>query len=261
MRKTLIAGNWKLHNTVEQATTLATEIIDAVKSTNGIENVDIIVAPVFTSLSAVANICADTTIHVAGQNCHCITSGAFTGEVSAPLLADVGCSYVIIGHSERRQLFKESDLFVNAKAHAAIQAGLNAIICVGETLPERENGDLFDVINNQITLALNEITTEQMKNIVIAYEPVWAIGTGKTATSDEAEEVHAFIRGLLCGLFNKDIAEETRIIYGGSVKPNNIGELMAEADIDGALVGGASLQATDFAAIVNYPKTLKVLSS
>lgn len=255
MRKPLIAGNWKLNNTIAQATTLASSIKNTIGGNN---DVDIVIAPVFTALAAVTEVCSGSTIMVAAQNCHCIDSGAFTGEVSAPLLADVGCSHVIIGHSERRQLFGETDHFINAKSHAALKAGLTAIICVGETLTERESGDLFDVITRQTTLALNEITATNTEHIVIAYEPVWAIGTGKTATSEEAAEVHAFIRGILTGLYGQDIANSIRIIYGGSVKPNSIGELMAEPDIDGALVGGASLTASDFCAIVNYPKTLNM---
>lgn len=255
MRKPLIAGNWKLNNTIAQSVTLATNIKKNIGTNN---DVDIVIAPVFTALATVAETCLGSTIEVAAQNCHCIDSGAFTGEVSAPLLADAGCSHVIIGHSERRQLFRETDHFINAKSHAALKAGLTAIICVGETLDEREAGDLFDVINRQVTIALNEVTAAQTEHIVIAYEPVWAIGTGKTASSDEAAEVHAFIRGILSGLYGHNIANTFRIIYGGSVKPNNIGELMAEPDIDGALVGGASLTAPDFCAIVNYPKALKM---
>ena len=258
MRKPLIAGNWKLNNTIAEASQLA----EALKTELGNNtNTDIVIAPVFTALASVTHICASSSIQVAGQNCHCVDSGAFTGEVSAPLLVDAGCSHVILGHSERRQFFGETDNFVNAKTHAAINSGLTAIVCLGETLEQRESGEMFDVITNQLSLALNEITSAQAENLVIAYEPIWAIGTGKTATSEEAAEVHAFIRGLLSGLFNHEIAEATRIIYGGSVKSNNIGELMAEADIDGALVGGASLTASDFIAIVNYPKPLKVVQN
>lgn len=256
MRKPLIAGNWKLNNTIAEAAQLA----QALK--NGLENAtntDIVIAPVFTALANVNQICAGSSIQLAGQNCHCVDSGAYTGEVSAPLLVDVGCSHVILGHSERRQFFGETDHFVNAKTHAAINSGLTAIVCLGETLEQRESGEMFDVITNQLTIALNEITSAQTTKLVIAYEPIWAIGTGKTATSEEAAEVHAFIRGLLGGLFDQEIANNIRIIYGGSVKPGNIGELMAEEDIDGALVGGASLTASDFISIVNYPKPLKVV--
>lgn len=258
MRKPLIAGNWKLNNTIAEATQLAEALTSEIGNTT---NTDIVIAPVFTSLAAVTQICASSNIHVAGQNCHCIDSGAFTGEVSAPLLVDAGCSHVILGHSERRQFFGETDNFVNAKTHAAIKAGLTAIVCLGETLEQRESGDMFDVITKQLSLALNEITPEQTAKLVIAYEPIWAIGTGKTATSEQAAEVHAFIRGLLSGMFDHIIASTIRIIYGGSVKPSNIGELMAEDDIDGALVGGASLTAADFIAIVNYPKALKVVQN
>ena len=258
MRKPLIAGNWKLNNTIAEATQLAETLTSEIGTINC---TDIVVAPVFTALASVTQICASSTIQVAGQNCHCVDSGAFTGEVSAPLLVDAGCSHVIIGHSERRQYFGETDNFVNAKTHAAINAGLTAIVCLGETLEQRESGEMFDIITNQLSVALNEIIAEQTGKLVIAYEPIWAIGTGKTATSEEAAEVHAFIRGLLSGLFNQEIASAIRIIYGGSVKPSNIGELMAEDDIDGALVGGASLNATDFISIVNYPKSLKVVQN
>ena len=257
MRKPFIAGNWKLHNTIAEARALAGSLCTSVGSK---EDVEIVIAPVFTALAAVSAVCADSNIKVAAQNCHCIDSGAFTGEVSAPLLADVGCKYVIIGHSERRQLFRESNDFINAKVFAALKAGLSVIVCVGETLEQREDGSLFDVISAQVNSALNEISSAQMEQVVIAYEPVWAIGTGKTASSDEAEEVHAFIRGLLGGRYCAAVAAATRIIYGGSVKPDNIGELMAQENIDGALVGGASLKADDFSAIVNYTKTLKVVS-
>ena len=258
MRKPLIAGNWKLNNTIAESSQLAEALTSEIGTIN---STDVVVAPVFTALASVTQICASSTIQVAGQNCHCVDSGAFTGEVSAPLLVDAGCSHVIIGHSERRQYFGETDNFVNAKTHAAINAGLTAIVCLGETLEQRESGEMFDIITNQLTTALNEITLEQATKFVIAYEPIWAIGTGKTATSEEAAEVHAFIRGLLSGLFNQEIASAIRIIYGGSVKPSNIGELMAEDDIDGALVGGASLNATDFISIVNYPKSLKVVQN
>ncbi len=255
MRKPLIAGNWKLNNNIAESVKLATAIIESL-GTN--QTIDIVIAPVFTVLSSVSPLCVGSSIKVSGQNCHCIDSGAYTGEISAPMLVDAGCSHVIIGHSERRHFFKETDHFINAKCHAALKSGLAPIICVGETETERDSGELFDVISRQVTLALNEVTQAQLQQVVLAYEPVWAIGTGKTASSDEAAEVHSFIRGILAGLYNQQSANAVRIIYGGSVKPGNIGELMAEADIDGALVGGASLNATDFSAIVNYPKTLKV---
>ena len=257
MRTPFIAGNWKLHNTITTSTQLAREIVATVGNK---EKIEIAIAPVFTALPAVAAICADTSIGVAAQNCHCIDSGAFTGEVSAPLLLDAGCNYVIIGHSERRQIFRESDNFINAKVFAALKAGLKTIICIGETLEQRENDQLFEVITTQVTTALNEIEEHQLEHVVIAYEPVWAIGTGKTATSGQAAEVHAFIRGLIRGIYSEQAATAMRIIYGGSVKPNNISELMAEDDIDGALVGGASLNADDFSAIINYRKTLKVVT-
>ncbi|OQY16790.1 MAG: triose-phosphate isomerase [Desulfobacteraceae bacterium 4572_35.1] len=255
MRKPLIAGNWKLNNNIAESVGLATAILDNLGCKN---DVDIVIAPVFTAISAVAKVCTGSNIKIAGQNCHCIDAGAFTGEVSAPMLADAGCNYVILGHSERRQLFGETDCFINAKCYSALQAGLIPILCVGETEDERDKGEVFDVITRQITLALNEISQQQVEQMVIAYEPIWAIGTGKTATSNEAAEVHSFIRGVLSGLYSEQTANSIRIVYGGSVKPNNIAELMVEDDIDGALVGGASLKAADFSAIVNFPKSLKV---
>ncbi|MCD6527678.1 MAG: triose-phosphate isomerase [Desulfuromonas sp.] len=255
MRKPLIAGNWKLHNTVQQSEQLARDVIEQIGQT---EEIEIVIAPVFTALAAVNTICKNSNIQLAAQNCHCIDSGAYTGEVSAPLLADVGCSHVIIGHSERRQYFGETNQFINAKTKAVINTDLTAIICVGETLEQRESGELFDVIASQVKSALADITATQMAQVVLAYEPIWAIGTGKTASSEDAEEVHAYIRGILYGLYGASIADKCRILYGGSVKPNNISELMAEDDIDGALVGGASLSADDFAAIVRYKKTLKI---
>ena len=255
MRKPLIAGNWKLHNTVQQSEQLARDVIEQIGQT---EEIEIVIAPVFTALAAVNTICKNSNIKLAAKNCHCIDSGEYTGEVSAPLLADVGCSHVIIGHSERRQYFGETNQFINAKTKAVINTDLTAIICVGETLEQRESGELFDVIASQVKSALADITATQMAQVVLAYEPIWAIGTGKTASSEDAEEVHAYIRGILYGLYGASIADKCRILYGGSVKPNNISELMAEDDIDGALVGGASLSADDFAAIVRYKKTLKI---
>ncbi len=178
--------------------------------------------------------------------------GAFTGEVSPGLLKDVGCQYVIIGHSERRQLFGETDQLINSKAHALIDAGLGVIFCIGETLEEREAEQMFDVLRRQIRLGLKNLSTEQMVDVVVAYEPIWAIGTGKTATNEQAQEAHTFIRALLAELYSEQTAKGTRILYGGSVKPGNIDSLMGQPDVDGALVGGASLKAEDFARIVNF---------
>ena len=247
MRTPLIAGNWKLHKSLTEAVDLVGALKTAVKD---IENVEILVAPPFTALTMLATKLAGSNIKLGAQNCWYEPSGAFTGEVSAPLLKDVGCDYVIIGHSERRQIFGETDDCINKKVKAVLGAGLSCILCIGETLEERESGDMFDVLTRQTKEGLAGVS--EMQNIVIAYEPVWAIGTGKTATSEQAQEVHSFVRGLLQGLYDQQTAMDTRILYGGSVKPDNVDELMGMDDVDGALVGGASLKAEDFARIVKF---------
>jgi len=249
MRKPMIAGNWKLHKTISEATSLVSELIPAVASN---QNVEIVVAPVYTALSKVAETLADSNIKLAAQNCYPEPQGAFTGEVSPLLLKDAGCEYVIIGHSERRQLFAETDKSVNSKALALAESGLGTIFCIGETLEERESGKMFDVLRQQVTAGLKDLTSKQMQTVVVAYEPVWAIGTGKVATDEQAQEVHAFIRGLLAELYDAQTAAATRILYGGSVKPGNVDGLMTQPDVDGALVGGASLNADDFARIANF---------
>jgi triosephosphate isomerase len=249
MRKPMIAGNWKLHKTISEATSLVSELIPAVASN---QNVEIVVAPVYTALSKVAETLADSNIKLAAQNCYPEPQGAFTGEVSPLLLKDAGCEYVIIGHSERRQLFAETDKSVNSKALALAESGLGTIFCIGETLEERESGKMFDVLRQQVTAGLKDLTAKQMQTVVVAYEPVWAIGTGKVATDEQAQEVHAFIRGLLAELYDAQTAAATRILYGGSVKPGNVDGLMTQPDVDGALVGGASLKADDFARIANF---------
>jgi len=249
MRKPMIAGNWKLHKTISEATSLVSELIPAVASN---QNVEIVVAPVYTALSKVAETLADSNIKLAAQNCYPEPQGAFTGEVSPLLLKDAGCEYVIIGHSERRQLFAETDESVNSKALALAESGLGTIFCIGETLEERESGKMFDVLRQQVTAGLKDLTANQMQTVVVAYEPVWAIGTGKVATDEQAQEVHAFIRGLLAELYDAQTAAATRILYGGSVKPGNVDGLMTQPDVDGALVGGASLKADDFARIANF---------
>lgn len=252
MRKTIIAGNWKLNMTSKEAI----EIVTLLKrDLSEVSDVEIVVCPVFTALSDVYDIIQETNIDLGGQNLYWEDEGAFTGEVSAPLLRSVGCKYVIIGHSERRQLFGETDETVNKKINAALNHQLIPIVCVGEVLEEREAQKTFDVIETQLTQSLKDLSDEAMKQIVIAYEPVWAIGTGKTATPDQAQEVHLFIRGIIekqCG----EIAQEITIQYGGSVKPENISELIAQPDIDGALVGGASLKADSFTAIVKGSSTI-----
>jgi triosephosphate isomerase len=249
MRIPIIAGNWKMNTVVEDAKALVQDLTTRVKDVN---NVEIVVCPPFTSLAVVAGVTKGSNIGLGAQNLYWEKSGAFTGEVSGPMLKVIGCSYVIIGHSERRTYFHETDETVNKKIFAALAEGLKPIVCVGETLEERENGKTFDVVKRQVTNGLAKLSAEQMKAVVIAYEPVWAIGTGKTATPEQAQEVHAFIRKLLTEMFGETTAEETRIQYGGSVNPGNATALMSQADIDGALVGGASLKADSFEKIVKF---------
>jgi triosephosphate isomerase len=248
-RKPIIAGNWKMNMTATQARDLAGKLVPLV---SGVKDRDIVLAPPFTALSAVADTIKGTNVGLAAQNLHGEDKGAFTGEISAEMLLDLGCRYVIIGHSERRQYFGETDETVNKKVKQALKKGLLPILCVGETLAEREAGKLNEIINRQVTGGLKDISAEDMKKIVIAYEPVWAIGTGKTATPEQANEVHALIRQQVKALYSADIAEGLRIQYGGSVTPENVSTLMAMPDIDGALVGGASLKPESFAALVNF---------
>jgi triosephosphate isomerase len=248
MRIPIIAGNWKLFKTSSEALELVTGIMPLVKDTKGVE---IVVAPVFTVLSRVRDLLAGSNVRLSAQNCYWEEEGAFTGEVSPKMLLDAGCSHVIIGHSERRQYFGETDATVNRKIKAAIAAGLTVLFCIGETLAERESGKTFDVLKRQVTGGLEGIPEADLAKLVIAYEPVWAIGTGKTASDEQAQEAHAFIRPELANLYGQAAATAMRILYGGSVKPENIRGLIAQPDIDGALVGGASLKADSFAAIVN----------
>ncbi len=249
MRRPFIAGNWKLHKTLAESRDLAQQLF---VGTADVKDRDIVIAPVFTALAAVTQIVGDTHIGLAAQNCYPADQGAFTGEVSPALLKDAGCGYVIIGHSERRQLFAETDEFINQKVHKCLETGLNPILCIGETLEERETDQMLEVLTRQVKGGLAGLTAEQMEQIVIAYEPVWAIGTGKTATDEQAQEAHSFIRGLVQGLFTPEVSAAVRILYGGSVKPGNVDGLMAQADIDGALVGGASLNAEDFLRIIKF---------
>ena len=247
MRKPIIAGNWKLNNSSQEAVELVTLLK---RDLSEVADVDIVVCPVVTALSVVADILIESNISLGAQNLYWEDSGAFTGEVSAPLLKEIGVQYVIIGHSERRQYFGETNQTVNKKIRAALKHGLTPIVCVGEVLQEREANKTFDVIRTQCKESLAGFSADEMKAMIIAYEPVWAIGTGKTATPAQAQEVHKFIRGLLVKMHNEEAAETVRIQYGGSVKPDNIAELMAQPDIDGALVGGASLKADSFVSIV-----------
>lgn len=249
MRTPVIAGNWKLFKTISEATAMVNELKPLVAGSAGVE---IVVAPVFTALSRVAEALSGSNVRLAAQDCYWEEEGAFTGEVAPKLLADAGCSHVIIGHSERRQYFGETDETVNKKATSAIASGLSAIVCVGETLAEREADKTFSVIETQLKGSLAGFSAEMLAQTIIAYEPVWAIGTGKTASEAQAQEVHAFIRTLVAKLFSQSSADDIRILYGGSVKPDNVKGLMSQPDIDGALVGGASLKADSFAAIANF---------
>lgn len=248
-RLPFIAGNWKMNKTVTEALELVRELKVALQ---GVEGVEVAIAPPFTALSPVAQELKGSAIRLAGQNLFWEEKGAFTGEVSPVMLKEVGCEYVIIGHSERRQYFGETDETVNRKLKAALQHGLKPIFCIGETLEERETGRTIQVIERQLEGGLKGLDGKGIEEMVIAYEPVWAIGTGRTATPEQAEEVHRFIRQGLERRYSKRVSEVIRIQYGGSVTPENIGGLMAQADIDGALVGGASLKADGFSRIVRF---------
>ncbi len=246
MRQPIIAGNWKMYKTASEAESLVRDLIPLVKNAKA----EIVVCPTFTALDRVASLLKNTNVVLGAQNVYWEEEGAFTGEIAPAMLKDLGVTYVIVGHSERRQFFHETDETVNRRAKAALAHGLKPIICVGERLEERESNKTSDVVTSQIKGGLAELTAEQVLTSVIAYEPVWAIGTGKVATKEQAQEVHALIRKLLADLFNTQVAESVRIQYGGSVKPDNAGALLSQQDIDGALVGGASLKADSFAGIV-----------
>lgn len=248
MRKPIIAGNWKMHKTIDEAVSFVEEIKSLVKDAKA----EVVVCPTFVALDAVVKAAKGTNIKVGAQNVYFEEKGAFTGEIAPNMLEAMGVDYVIIGHSERRQYFNETDESVNKKVKAVFAHNMVPILCVGESLEEREANITEEVIGRQVKLDLAGLTNEQVENIVIAYEPIWAIGTGKTATSDQANETIAFIRSVVADIYGKETAEKTRIQYGGSVKPSTIAEQMAKSDIDGALVGGASLVAADFAAIVNF---------
>lgn len=247
MRKPFVAANWKMFKTVQEAVVFAKQFKGLVID---IEDVEIVLAPPFTALHAVCEAVRNTNVGVAGQNLHWESEGAFTGEISAPMLAEAGADYVIIGHSERRTLFGELDEGVNRKIRAALTAELTPIVCVGETLEEREGNRTLEVLDRQLRQGLDGLEARAAADLVIAYEPVWAIGTGRVATAAQAGEAHAHIRGRLGEAIGADAAAAVRIIYGGSVKPGNIEELIAEPDIDGALVGGASLDVQSFLDIV-----------
>jgi triosephosphate isomerase len=243
MRKLIIAGNWKLNNTSKEAIELVTLLK---RGLTDVKDVDMVVCPVATALTDVKDVLIESNIGLGAQNVFWEDSGAFTGEISAPMLKDIGVKYAIVGHSERRKYFGDTDEMVNKRIKAALAHDLTPIVCVGEVLEQREENKTFDVIQGQCEGAFAGLTAAEMEKLVVAYEPVWAIGTGKTATPEQAQEVHQFIRGLLAKLYDENVAQTIRIQYGGSVKPDNSAELMSQPDIDGALVGGASLKADSF---------------
>jgi triosephosphate isomerase len=248
MRKPIMAGNWKMNKTGKEASQLMLELIDKVKDAK----CEVVVCPTFTSLTQVATLVENTNIKVGAQNMYFEESGAYTGEISPLMLKEIGVEYVILGHSERRQYFKENDELINKKIKSAFVHGLTPILCVGETLEQRESGETFAWVKSQISADLKDVASENVESMVIAYEPIWAIGTGKTATAKDANDVIKYIRGTVKELYGEKVSDSVRIQYGGSVKPSSVKEQMAQSDIDGALVGGASLKADDFAAIVNY---------
>ncbi len=248
-RMPLIAANWKMFKTVPEAISFVKSIQ---KETGPCSDREILIAPPFTALNEVRSILKQLGYSLGAQNCHWEEKGAFTGEISPSMLKDVGCDYVIVGHSERRQMFGESNETVGLKAAAVFEAGMRPVICVGEVLDQREQGKTFEVVAGQVEGALKGLSQAEAQRLVIAYEPVWAIGTGRTATPEQAQEVHAYIRDRIGVLFNKEVEIKVRILYGGSVKPDNIDALMAKPDIDGALVGGASLEVSSFKRLVEF---------
>lgn len=249
LRRPLIAGNWKMYKTCSEAVATADRLKHLVKD---VSKVDIMIAPSFTSLSLVSEVLSGSNIHLGAQNLSWHAEGAYTGEISAGMVKSTGCDHVILGHSERRQYFQETDETVNKRIVTAIKEGLVPVFCVGETENEREKNITFSVLDKQVTTGLQNIALEDLGTLVIAYEPVWAIGTGKTATTEQAQEVHQFLRTLLEKSYGSDFAASIRILYGGSVKPGNIAELMSMPDVDGGLVGGASLDAETFSKIVLF---------
>ena len=245
-RKTVIAGNWKMNMTPAKTAAFITELAPKVKDAD----CEVVLCVPAIDIPAATAAAKGTNIHIGGENVHFEKSGAFTGEISAEMLLEAGAEYVIIGHSERRQYFGETDETVNKRSRTALEAGLKAIICVGETLTQREQGITEEVVSLQTKIALGGVSAEQMKNVIIAYEPVWAIGTGKTATSDQAEEVCACIRRVIAGLYGEDTAKAVTVQYGGSMNVKNCDELLAKEDVDGGLIGGASLKVDDFTTLV-----------
>lgn len=248
MRKKIVAGNWKMNTDYAEGISLFSEIVNIVRDEKKGDQLAIICAP-FIHLNSLSKLGGDV-VKIGAQNCHQKESGAFTGEISAKMIKSVGCEYVIVGHSERRQYFAESDALLADKTNIALANQLTPIFCIGETLDERNNGNFFEILKGQLENGLFHLSPEDFTKVVIAYEPVWAIGTGLTATAEQAQEVHEFIRAEVAGKYGEDAAEETSILYGGSCTPKNAPELFAQKDIDGGLIGGASLKSRDFADIV-----------
>lgn len=250
MRTPIIAGNWKMNKTIGEAIAFTNSFLQLLKQSPESEKLEIIIAPPFTAINKMAEMINDSPIKISSQNISWEDSGAFTGEISAPMLKEAGATHAIIGHSERRQIFHENDNIINKKIKAALKHEIIPIFCVGETLEEREDERVEAVVTTQIATGLMDLAKEEISKIIIAYEPVWAIGTGKTATKEQAEEVHLMIRKMLAKQYSQETADVIRILYGGSVKPNNSKELLSQPNIDGALVGGASLKPEDFIGII-----------
>lgn len=249
MRKNIVAGNWKMNTTLQEGVKLATEVNDALKSRT--PNCDVIICVPFTHLASVKAVIDDSKLGLGAENCADKAKGAFTGEVSGAMVASTGAKYVILGHSERRQYYHETSEILKEKVALAFENDLTPIFCIGEVLEERENGTYFDVVKKQVEDALFHLSADDFKKIILAYEPVWAIGTGKTATADQAEEIHAFIRKTIADKYGNDVAEEISILYGGSCKPSNAKEIFSKTNVDGGLIGGAALKAEDFMGIVD----------
>ncbi|MCP4676926.1 MAG: triose-phosphate isomerase [Deltaproteobacteria bacterium] len=248
MRKTFVAGNWKMNMTIAESAELASTVAGGL---SGDLDIDVAVIPQFLAIPKVVEVLSGSPISVGAQDVYFGQSGAFTGEISCQMLADAGCGFALVGHSERRHVLGETDELIRKKLDALLESGLQVILCVGEKIDEREAGKTEERLDIQIRAGLKGLSTEQMQAVTIAYEPVWAIGTGKTATTEQAQQAHAYIRGLITELFDEETAQAVRIQYGGSVKPKNAGELMAQPDVDGALVGGAALKADSFLGIIN----------
>ncbi len=248
MRKAFVAGNWKMNMTIAESAGLASSVAGGLPANL---DIDVAVIPQFLAIPKVAEVLSGSPISVGAQDVYFEQSGAFTGEISCRMLTDAGCGFALVGHSERRHVLKETDELIRKKLDALLESGLQVILCVGEQIDEREAGKTEERLDIQIHAGLDGLSAEQMQAVTIAYEPVWAIGTGKTATTEQAQQAHAYIRGLLTGLVGEETAQKVRIQYGGSVKPGNAGELMAQPDVDGALVGGAALKADSFLGIIN----------